>query len=79
MMLYPCDLNLEQHPSGNEYLRLPFLRDKVTLDYIHISKVMFVMRGLPGSGRPIVVKYIQSLFDDAVVCSTSEYFMQHGR
>jgi hypothetical protein len=77
---YHNDLKLQQHIFGNEYLRLPpFLDASMTLDYIHMSKVMFVMRGLPGSGRPVVVQHIQSLFSDAVVCSTSEYFMKCER
>lgn len=74
LMQDQSDLKLQQHISSTEYPRLPFLKDKVTLNYIHISKVMFVMRGLPESGRPRAVKYILSLFDDAAVCSTSEYF-----
>ncbi|XP_069698373.1 2',3'-cyclic-nucleotide 3'-phosphodiesterase-like [Periplaneta americana] len=73
------DLYVQYQVLSDEHLNLPFLKDKLTLDYIHISKVMFVMRGLPGSGRPIVVKRIQALFEDAVVCSTSEYFIQCGR
>jgi hypothetical protein len=68
------DLKLQQQISSTEYLRLPFLKDKGTLDYVHMSKVMFVMRGLPESGRSGVVKYILSLFNDAAVCSVSEYF-----
>jgi hypothetical protein len=74
------DLKQEQRIFRNEYLRLPpFLNDNMTLDYIHISKVMFVVRGLSESGRPVVVQHIQSLFSDAVVCSTSEYFMKCER
>jgi hypothetical protein len=77
---YHNNLKLQQHLFGNEYLRLPpFLDDSVTVDYVHMSKVMFVMRGLPGSGRPVVVQHIKSLFSDAVVCSTSEYFMKCER
>lgn len=77
---YHNDLKLRQRIFGNEHLRLPpFLDDSMTLDYIRMSKVMFVMRGLPGSGRPAVVRHIQSLFSDAVVCSTSEYFMKCER
>ncbi|KAJ9577232.1 hypothetical protein L9F63_006206 [Diploptera punctata] len=78
----PCDGGevgiYSREPSG-DYLKLPFLKDKLTIEYVHLSKVMFVMRGLPGSGRPIVVKHIKSIFEDAVVCSTSEYFMHSGR
>jgi hypothetical protein len=74
------DLKLHQSIFSNEYLRLPpFLNDNMTIDYIHISKVMFVVRGLSESGRPVVVQHIQSLLSDAVVCSTSEYFMKCER
>ena len=64
---------------NGDYLKLPFLKDKLTVDYVNVSKVMFIMRGLPGSGRPLVVKHIKSVFEDPVVCSTSEYFMHSGR
>jgi hypothetical protein len=77
---YHSDFRLQQNISNNEYLRLPpFLNNNMTLDYIHISKVMFVMRGLAASGRPIVVQHIQSVFRDAVVCTTSEYFKKCER
>lgn len=77
---YHNDLTLRQHMFVNEYLRFPpFLDNNVTLGYIRMSKVMFVMRGLPGCGRPVVVQHIQSLFSDAIVCSTSEYFMKCER
>jgi hypothetical protein len=77
---YHYNLKLQQHIFGNEYIRFPpFLEDNVTLDYIHMSKVMFVMRGLPGSGKCVVMQHIQSLFSDAVVCSTTEYFMKCER
>jgi hypothetical protein len=73
-------LKLKQNTFNNEYLKLPpFLNDNMTLDYIHISKVMFVVRGVPESGRPIIVQHIRSLFTDAVVCSNSEYFMKCER
>lgn len=77
---YRNGLTLQQHIFVNAYIRLPpSLDDNVTLDYIRMSKVMFVMRGLPGSGRRVVVQHIQSLFSDAVVCSTSEYFVKCER
>ena len=77
---FPCEEPEVYSKELNvDCLKLPFLKDRLTVDYINISKVMFVMRGLPGSGRPIVLKHVKSIFENPIVCSTSEYFMRSGR
>lgn len=62
--------------SVHGYSRMPFLSDVDTVDLIKHSHTMFIMRGLPGSGKSTVVKCLQEVYKgDAVVCSADHYFM----
>lgn len=40
---------------------------------------MFIMKGLPGSGKSTIVKTIQEVYKDSVVCSADFYFMKSGK
>ncbi|XP_063590101.1 2',3'-cyclic-nucleotide 3'-phosphodiesterase-like isoform X2 [Penaeus indicus] len=61
------------------YLNFPFLLDEKTIDYVQNNKVMFIMKGLPGSGKSTIVKAIQEVYKDSVVCSADFYFMRSGK
>ena len=38
------------------------------------SKVMFIMRGLPGSGKSVVARHIKQVYGDlAVICSADNF------
>lgn len=53
-----------------------FLRSRETIKYIRSSKVMFIMRGLPGSGKSTLVRAIKTHYKEAVVCSADSFFVQ---
>ncbi|XP_037082444.1 2',3'-cyclic-nucleotide 3'-phosphodiesterase-like [Pollicipes pollicipes] len=57
----------------------PFLDDDETVDYLRTSKVLFVMKGLPGSGKSHLAKRILQRYPDAVLCSADDFFMKDGR
>lgn len=54
----------------------PFFNDRETVEYIRDAKVMFIMRGLPGSGKSTIVKMITEVYPCAVPCSADDYFQQ---
>ena len=54
----------------------PFLQDSNTIEYIKRSKVLFLLRGLPGSGKSTLVKQIQAAYAESAVCSADDYFLQ---
>jgi len=56
----------------------PFLSDKDTVSYVRQSKVMFLMRGPPGCGKSTVVRGLQKLYSDIVVCSADDFFLTSG-
>ncbi|KAL4216912.1 hypothetical protein ACF0H5_023372 [Mactra antiquata] len=59
------------------YTELPFLSDPDTIEFIKNSHTMFIMRGLPGSGKSNLVKCIQEVYKkDCVVCSADHFFTQ---
>ncbi|XP_063867241.1 2',3'-cyclic-nucleotide 3'-phosphodiesterase-like isoform X2 [Scylla paramamosain] len=39
---------------------------------------MFIMKGLPGSGKTFIGEVIQEVYKDTCVCSADHYFMQDG-
>ena len=41
----------EEDDYDRETLNFPFLQDAKTIEFIMNSKTMFIMRGLPGSGK----------------------------
>ncbi|XP_076441143.1 2',3'-cyclic-nucleotide 3'-phosphodiesterase-like [Babylonia areolata] len=59
-------------------LLFPFLCDQETRNLIQRSRVLFLMRGLPGSGKSTIVKAICSAYHSSVVCSADDYFFQNG-
>ncbi|XP_042869364.1 2',3'-cyclic-nucleotide 3'-phosphodiesterase-like isoform X2 [Penaeus japonicus] len=80
----PSETSISETPSkrfkgDTTYLNFPFLLDEKTIDYIQNNKVMFIMKGLPGSGKSTIVKSIQSVYKDSVVCSADFYFMRSGK
>ncbi|XP_071523032.1 2',3'-cyclic-nucleotide 3'-phosphodiesterase-like [Panulirus ornatus] len=60
------------------FLNYPILQDKKTMEYVQKSKVMVIMKGLSGSGKSHIVRRIQKIYKDAVVCSADSYFMKDG-
>ena len=66
----------ENTPSLNmEFMDFPFLRDEAALSYVTSALTMFVMRGLPGSGKSTVVSVLLRTFPGAQVRSvTIKYF-----
>lgn len=58
------------------YLNFPFIIDKNAIEYISdtYTKVMFIMRGLSGSGKSTIVSIIKSVYKNVVTCSADDYF-----
>ncbi len=54
----------------------PYLNDQNTIEFIEQSKVMFINRGLPGSGKSTLSKKIKELYgsEKTVVCSADDFF-----
>nr|CAD7455020.1 unnamed protein product [Timema tahoe] len=65
------DLEADSH----QYLDYPFLRDETTLNYLSGSKTMFIMRGLPGSGKSCIANAIHTTYKNSVICSADDYFI----
>jgi ABC-type dipeptide/oligopeptide/nickel transport system ATPase component len=51
-----------------------FLNDELTINFIKKSKIMFILRGLPGSGKSTLTKAILNKYPASVVCSADLYF-----
>jgi len=57
------------------YNDFPFLCDLNTCRHVVQSKVLFIMRGLPGSGKSSTAQLIIDLYQDSsVMCSADSYF-----
>ena len=56
----------------------PFLSDDRTVVHVKKTKVMFIMRGLPGSGKSKIALLLQKVYKDAVICSADNYFKHDG-
>jgi len=52
-----------------------FVSDRDTVSYIRQCKVMFLMRGPPGSGKSTIVQRLRHCYPDIVVCSADHYFI----
>lgn len=67
--------------TSNQDLTLdfPFLHDWQTKKLIRRSKVLFIIRGLPGSGKSTIVKAITNTYCSSMVCSADDYFLQDGK
>lgn len=72
----PIEVQTPDHQDPT--LDFPFLRDHQTRQLIERSKVLFIMRGLPGSGKSTVVKAITDTFRSNAVCSADDYFFRDG-
>ncbi|KAF0312381.1 2',3'-cyclic-nucleotide 3'-phosphodiesterase [Amphibalanus amphitrite] len=55
-----------------------FLDDPETVDYLRTSKVLFILRGLPGCGKSYLADKIATTYPGAVLCSADHYFMKDG-
>ncbi|GFO05593.1 2',3'-cyclic-nucleotide 3'-phosphodiesterase [Plakobranchus ocellatus] len=75
-LLEPFSL-LPAHIDRN-YLDFPFFSDPATFRYINSkgSKVLFILRGVSGSGKSTIVHLIKASFDPEklAVCSADDYF-----
>jgi len=63
-----------------KFIDFPFITETVTSDWIRSNQVMFILRGLPGSGKSTIVKKLRELYGgndtrNFVVCSADHYFM----
>lgn len=60
-----------------EYLNFPFLTDPETIQWIKRNRVVFLMRGLPGSGKSTLVNALTETYDcqNPIVCSADQYFI----
>lgn len=60
------------------HMDFPFLIDPKTHAFVNKknSKIMFIMRGLPGSGKSTIVDTISSTFQNVVICSADHFFYQ---
>lgn len=61
-----------------QFLDFPFLKDEKTISYIKTSKTMFIMRGVPGSGKSTIARALQQVYPSAVICSADNYFMKEN-
>ncbi|CAG0881872.1 unnamed protein product [Darwinula stevensoni] len=64
----PADLTLD----------FPFFKDPLTVEYFQDSKVILIMRGLPGSGKSHLTKVITQLYPHATICSADDYYSLTG-
>lgn len=62
----------------NPTLQYPFLQDESTISCIRSTKVMFVMRGFPGSGKTTLAEILAYLYPGAVICSADHFFLRNG-
>ena len=79
--------NLKSSSSNVEaiaklYMDFYFLTDCETKDFIRSNLVMFIMRGLPGSGKSTIVRNIREVFgagdsNNFEICSADHYFIRN--
>ncbi|XP_006822676.2 2',3'-cyclic-nucleotide 3'-phosphodiesterase-like [Saccoglossus kowalevskii] len=60
-------------------LNYSFLRDPKTIAHIKQSKVMFIMRGLPGSGKSVIADVIRETYLNSIICSADDFRMVDGQ
>lgn len=64
----------QNEDDNEETLNFPFLRDVHSIEYINKFKVMFIMRGLPGSWKSVIARKIKQVYGDlAVICSADDF------
>ncbi|XP_071103876.1 2',3'-cyclic-nucleotide 3'-phosphodiesterase-like isoform X1 [Haliotis cracherodii] len=59
-------------------LDFPYLTDLRTVKHVKESKVMFLLRGLPGSGKTTIVSQLQYVYPSSVKCSADDFFFVKG-
>lgn len=69
--------------SLKAYLDFAYLVDDNTINWIKSNHVMFVLRGLPGSGKTTLAKALKNVYayhalGDFIFCSADTYFMCEG-
>ncbi len=69
------DLKNVSENSIDYSIDFPFLNDEITINFIRNSKIMFINRGLPGSGKSTLSSRINSVYETAVICSADDFFM----
>ncbi|KAK8752534.1 hypothetical protein OTU49_006029 [Cherax quadricarinatus] len=77
----PCKAtpaSTREHHYHEDYLNYPILLDEKTIKYCQMSKVMVILKGLPGSGKSFIARRIQQLYPAAVMCSADSFFMHDG-
>jgi len=58
------------------YLDHPYLTDQDTINYLKSCKsVMFLLRGLPGSGKSTLVGQLGRVYPESVRCSADDFFL----
>ncbi|KAG7155073.1 2',3'-cyclic-nucleotide 3'-phosphodiesterase-like isoform X2 [Homarus americanus] len=61
-----------------QYLDFPVLKSDETIKFVQNSKIMLILKGIPGSGKSFIAQKIKEVYEDAVVCSADSYFMRDG-
>lgn len=56
----------------------PFIQNDKVVRYIQRSKVMFIMRGLAGSGKSTIVEVLKKKYKTSQVCSADNFFSRNG-
>ncbi|KAK8736144.1 hypothetical protein OTU49_004843 [Cherax quadricarinatus] len=79
----PPETSLKRPPSKRlkgdfQYLDFPVLNDDETITFIQNSKVMLIMKGIPGSGKTFLAKKLSEVYEGAVVCSADSFFIHNG-
>ncbi len=70
-----------QEVKKREYLDFPFLTDEPSIEWIRRNRVVFILRGLPGSGKSTLVNALTEIYheENPVVCSADHWFVdRHG-
>ena len=59
-----------------DYLDFPFLEDPCTIKWIRQNRIVFLMRGLPGSGKSFLMNAITEVYNASkpVICTADQYF-----
>lgn len=65
-------------PPKGDYLDFPILQDMKTIKYVQKSKVIVIMKGLPGSGKSFLSTQLKKMYKGGVICSADHYFMKDG-
>ena len=63
-----------------KFMDFPFIEDEKTVNWIKNNRVVFVMRGLPGSGKSSIVKVLSKIYknNQPIMCSADTYFVNEN-